>query len=90
MRRTLDERIIRHCEGLSEADLAGVIRYGRVSDPTQVFVQPLAPALDHAFNHQTHHRGQAHCLLTGLTGQAPELDLLLFQRESGWGTDRPI
>jgi hypothetical protein len=25
----------------------------------------------HFFNHQTHHRGQAHCLLTGLTGTAP-------------------
>jgi uncharacterized damage-inducible protein DinB len=32
------------------------------------------------FNHQTHHRGQAHALLTSLLGQAPELDLLYFQR----------
>lgn len=89
-RRALDERIIRYCEGLSDADLAGVFRYRRVSDPSQEFVQPLMPALDHAFNHQTHHRGQAHCLITGLGGQAPELDLLFFQRESGWGTTKPI
>lgn len=37
-----------------------------------------APALDHFFNHQTHHRGQAHCLLTGLTGGAPSLDLIVY------------
>jgi uncharacterized damage-inducible protein DinB len=43
-------------------------------------VQPLSPALDHWFNHQTHHRGQAHAILTGLAGRAPELDLLYFQR----------
>ena len=39
----------------------------------------------HFFNHQTHHRGQVHGLLTGLTGDAPLLDLILFQRASGMG-----
>jgi uncharacterized damage-inducible protein DinB len=33
-------------------------------------------------NHQTHHRGQVHAVLTGLVGEAPELDLLFFQRLS--------
>jgi len=42
-------------------------------------------APDHFFNHQTHHRGQLHCLLTMLTGNAPSLDLILFQREPGLG-----
>jgi hypothetical protein len=37
----------------------------------------------HFFNHQTHHRGQAHGLLTALTGEAPSFDLLIFQRETG-------
>jgi uncharacterized damage-inducible protein DinB len=44
------------------------------------FFRQLAPALAHWFNHQTYHRGQVHSLLTGLTGEAPELDLLFFQR----------
>jgi uncharacterized damage-inducible protein DinB len=39
----------------------------------------------HVFNRQTHHRGQVHCLLTGLGQEAPSLDLILFQRESGLG-----
>ena len=41
----------------------------------------------HFFNHQTHHRGQAHGLLTAIGGRdfAPSLDLVLFQRETGVG-----
>ncbi|MBV8653536.1 MAG: damage-inducible protein DinB [Alphaproteobacteria bacterium] len=74
-----DRRIIAYVDGLDEAQLAGTISYRRVSTP-DMFVQPLAPALSHFFNHQTHHRGQAHAILTGLAGKAPELDLLYFQR----------
>jgi uncharacterized damage-inducible protein DinB len=49
----------------------------------QAFEQPLAPVLAHVFNHQTHHRGQAHTLLTQLGREAPELDLIYFLREQG-------
>ena len=55
---------------------------GRSRIPTEI-EQPLAPALLHFFNHQTHHRGQVHCLLTGLGLEAPSLDLILFQRQTG-------
>ncbi len=78
-REAEDRRIVEHVERLSEADLAGVIRYRRVTTP-EVFEQPLAPALAHLFNHQTHHRGQAHTILTGLGKRSVELDLLAFQR----------
>ena len=61
--------------------LAAGAESGRVSTP-EVFEQALAPALAHWFNHQTHHRGQVHTLLTGLVGRAPELDLLYYQRLS--------
>jgi uncharacterized damage-inducible protein DinB len=79
-----DARILAYITGLADAQLAGVIRYRRVSTP-EVHEQALAPALAHWFNHQTHHRGQVHALLTGLTGDAPELDLLFYQRESAAG-----
>ncbi|MBI3446293.1 MAG: damage-inducible protein DinB [Magnetospirillum sp.] len=36
--------------------------------------------LDHIFNHQTHHRGQAHDLLSQAGGAPPPLDLLYFPR----------
>ncbi|MCZ7656439.1 MAG: DinB family protein [Xanthobacteraceae bacterium] len=79
-----DARIARWIGGLSAEDLAGVIRYRTITNPRTV-EQELAPALDHFFNHQTHHRGQVHALLTAIAGEAPSLDLILLQRESGTG-----
>lgn len=84
-----DRRIIAFVDGLNEAQLAGTFRYRRVSTPDE-FEQELAPALAHWFNHQTHHRGQAHTLLTRLAGSGPVLDLLAFQRESGFAAIRRI
>ncbi|WP_460452062.1 DinB family protein [Alsobacter sp. SYSU BS001988] len=83
-REAEDARIVAFAQGLTEERLAGSIRYARVTTG-EVFAQPLAPALDHFFNHQTHHRGQVHALLTGLGAEAPELDLLFYHRESGEG-----
>jgi uncharacterized damage-inducible protein DinB len=79
-RQAEDRRIIDHLTRLTAADLVGTISYRRVSTP-EPFVQKLTDALAHLFNHQTHHRGQSHALLTRLTGTAPALDLLFFQRE---------
>jgi uncharacterized damage-inducible protein DinB len=78
-REAEDRRILRFVEGLDDRRIEGTIKYRRVSSPDE-FEQQVAPALAHWFNHQTHHRGQVHALLTGLLGQAPELDLLYFQR----------
>ncbi|SHG50458.1 DinB family protein [Bradyrhizobium erythrophlei] len=78
-REAEDRRILGFVEGLDDRRIEGTIKYRRVSSPEE-FEQALAPALAHWFNHQTHHRGQVHALLTGLLGQAPELDLLYFQR----------
>jgi len=74
-----DARIIAHLDGLSEAAYAGSIRYRRVSTPDE-FDQKLIEALAHVFNHQTHHRGQAHALLTAHGVDGPVLDLLQYQR----------
>jgi uncharacterized damage-inducible protein DinB len=83
-REAEDRRIVAYVDGLDDTRLAGAIRYRRVSTPDE-FVQPLMPALDHWFNHQTHHRGQAHTILTALGKPAPELDLLYFQRLAAAG-----
>jgi len=80
-REAEDQRILEFVAGLDEARIGGTIKYRRVSSPEE-FEQQLAPALAHWFNHQTHHRGQVHALLTSLVGTAPELDLLFFQRLS--------
>ena len=80
-REAEDRRIVAWVQGLDEEKLRGTIRYRRVSTPEE-FEQATMPALDHWFNHQTHHRGHAHMILTSLGRPAPELDLLFFQREA--------
>lgn len=79
-----DARIRAFVAGLDDAALQRTITY-RTRVRPQDIAQPLAPALLHVFNHQTHHRGQAHALLTRLTGAAPSFDLIVFQRETGAG-----
>jgi uncharacterized damage-inducible protein DinB len=88
-RRIEDERIIRYANSLTDADLAGWFRYRTIVNPVDM-EQTLTHALDHFFNHQTHHRGQAHALLTAMTGTAPSFDLIIFQRETGLGGSRKV
>jgi len=79
-----DRRIIAYVDGLSEKQLAGMIRYRRVTTPDEI-VQALGPALAHFFNHQTHHRGQAHSILCSFGHRDLVLDLLGYQREAETG-----
>ncbi len=78
-RVALDHDIMGFVGSLSAARLGAEISYRTISKP-RLITQPMSPALSHFFNHQTHHRGQCHAMLTRLTGAGPELDLLYFQR----------
>jgi uncharacterized damage-inducible protein DinB len=74
-----DERLVRAVESFDEAAFDGDVTYSTLAGTS--FTQPLALVLAHIFNHQTHHRGQAHAGLSIVTGGEPDgLDLLLFQR----------
>jgi uncharacterized damage-inducible protein DinB len=83
-REAEDARIVGYVASLTDAELAGTVSYRTITGPADI-EQELRPVLVNFFNHQTHHRGQAHCLLTRITNRAPSLDLLMFQRESGLG-----
>ena len=85
-RRSQDVLISRYINALDDETLRGTIRYHTVVNP-QTVEQPLAPALDHFFNHQTHHRGQAHALLSAILGndKTPSFDLIVYQRQTGQG-----
>ncbi len=74
-----DARIIDWVNRLDNAAISGRFTYTTVSD-MRTISQRLAPALAHLFNHQTHHRGQAHAILTALGKSAPSFDLIQFQR----------
>lgn len=76
-----DERIVGHVAELSAAALAADFDYATLKGAPQR--QPRWEVLVHLFNHQTHHRGQAHAILTRLgVTEPPPLDLLVFQREA--------
>jgi uncharacterized damage-inducible protein DinB len=79
-----DARIIAYVGGLTEEDLGRKVRYRTISRPADI-EQELVYTLPHVFNHQTHHRGQVHALLTRIAQDAPSLDLILYQRETGIG-----
>ncbi|TVR07822.1 MAG: damage-inducible protein DinB [Salinarimonadaceae bacterium] len=86
-REAEDARIIGWIESLDDAAILRRFSYVPIAHPVETS-QPLGPALTHFFNHQTHHRGQAHCLLTQIAGAAPSIDLIYFQRETGVGLDQ--
>jgi uncharacterized damage-inducible protein DinB len=74
-----DDRIVRLVDGLDDAALEGLLAYATTSG--KCFEQRRREILTHLFNHQTHHRGQAHMILSICTGrEPPALDLLLMQR----------
>ncbi len=67
---------------MSEERLSADLTYTPLTNPT-VITQKLAPTLGHFFNHQTHHRGQAHATLTALGQPSVTLDLAHFLRTDG-------
>ena len=89
-RRSEDVLIGRYIDGLQRGRSTRLSCYRTVVNP-QTIEQALAPALDHFFNHQTHHRGQAHALLSSIIGNdaTPSFDLIIYQRETGVGMHKP-
>jgi len=77
-----DRRIIKFVQELSDAQLEESWEYRTLNGTPQR--QRRREILAHLFNHQTHHRGQAHTALTLLGISEPDsLDLLIMQRERG-------
>ncbi|MEE8248255.1 MAG: DinB family protein [Alphaproteobacteria bacterium] len=75
-RRAEDGLIIAYVEGLEAGDLTTPIRYTNMAGERHQ--DPLRLILAHMFNHQTHHRGQAHDLLSQTEVAPPPLDLIYF------------
>ncbi|WP_029007748.1 DinB family protein [Azospirillum halopraeferens] len=78
-REAEDARILAFVEAQDEARFAGTLAYTNVRG--ERWEQPFSAVLGHLFNHQTHHRGQAHTLLSQFGHTPPELDLIYFMRE---------
>lgn len=76
-RRDMDAAIADWAERLDEDWLGGRLEWYSGSTGRQMS-QPVAPLVVHLFNHQTHHRGQVHAMLTA-AGARPEATDLPFQ-----------
>lgn len=82
-RRLLDRRIQDWAEALGDDALAGDLTWFSGAAGREVS-RPLAQLIVHFFNHQTHHRGQIHAMLTASGSNAPVSDLFLMPGEIEW------
>lgn len=80
-RVTEDERLIGVVGSYDEVELADALSYRSTEGEERRL--PLIQILGHVFNHQTHHRGQVHALLSGTAVAPPALDMILL----GWDPD---
>lgn len=73
--RTVDLRLIRFCEQLTDNALSKPVVLLR-------YEEPLGNVLPHILQHQIHHRGQAHAMFAGTSVAPPQLDEFLFRADS--------
>ena len=72
-RRDEDRRIEAFAAGLEDSVLASTVSYK--NNQGLRFDDPVPVLLTHLFNHQTHHRGQVHDMLSQTGIEPPSLDL---------------
>jgi uncharacterized damage-inducible protein DinB len=80
-RQAEDARLVAFADSLTEEKIRADFTYSPISNPA-IITHPLGPALTHVFNHQTHHRGQCHGMLTAAGGPSITLDLISFVRSN--------
>lgn len=82
-RYKMDARILRWAEKLHAVDLKGDLTW--CSGVLQKDVsKPLDLCIAGFFNHQTHHRGQIHAMLTAAGAEAPVTDILFMPEDGPW------
>jgi uncharacterized damage-inducible protein DinB len=89
-----DARLVAWCDA---ADAAALERLVEMPRDTHVQRDRAGHVLAHLFNHQTHHRGQAHAMLSGSAIAPPQLDEFMMPSEAhlrvhdmaalGWSED---
>lgn len=76
-----DQRLVVFCESLREQDLARSVDLVRIDDVVRERIDRL---LLHLFEHQIHHRGQVHTMLSDTDIKPPQLDEFFLD------CDRPL
>jgi uncharacterized damage-inducible protein DinB len=67
----VDKRLMAVCDALTRRLLGGIVRVNR---NTRVQTERRDRLLMHLFQHQIHHRGQAHAMFSGTAIEPPQLD----------------
>ena len=75
-----DGALIGLIDGLDDDAITRLVRYTTIDEFTD-HADPLWLLLVNLFNHQTHHRGQVHDLLSQTAVAPPPLDLIFYVRE---------
>lgn len=78
LRAATDAQIVRWADGLTQDDLSRTVSFWSGTKGADL-VQPKMQTYTHFFNHQTHHRGQIHAMLTGAGVSTPDTDLLFME-----------
>ena len=67
----VDQRLVALCEALTPEGLVSTVSLHRGD---RIQKERMEDVLAHLFQHQTHHRGQAHAMLSGTPVKPPQLD----------------
>jgi uncharacterized damage-inducible protein DinB len=78
VRRALDEDILAWAQAVDPAWLTSEMTWFSGAVGREV-TRPVAPTVVHFFNHQTHHRGQVHAMLTRSGVRPGDTDLFLLE-----------
>lgn len=76
-RRISNARIVHWAEKLTDYDLGGEVTWNSGAANREMS-KPRWLLVTHLFNHQTHHRGQVHALLTAAGAKPKDTDLFMM------------
>ena len=94
----VDHRLVALCDALTADRLTSTVNLHRRGGRIQQ--ERLEDVLSHLFQHQTHHRGQAHAMLAGSSVKPPQLDDFILREDArvrteevaalGWSEEKLI
>lgn len=79
----MDARILLWAEAVHAVDLTGALSWYSGALGREIS-KPRALCIMHMFNHQVHHRGQVHAMLTAAGAEAPVTDLPFMPETGPW------
>ncbi|MEM8988565.1 MAG: DinB family protein [Pseudomonadota bacterium] len=77
-RKSFDDVILNWSSSLTNQDLEGDLMWYSGAAKRDV-IKPIGFLVTHMFNHQTHHRGQVHAMVTSCGGKIDDTDLFFLE-----------